>query len=422
MPLKKFISEAEGASEMAKKHLPTHPSKAAKQMPDNSELSKHYGRPNDVGSNPLHSKHLPIHASDAKSSVPDEFHEGEEHDKEEEMYLEALAADAEDAHVKHKAVSFEYDGQEIANRMKDGVFESEEEDEEKLAVEDASLDAYNDEVLGEEDELEIEEEEDELAIEEEEDEESKKEVEEHVSLLVSNEKLSENFKRKTATLFEAAVREQVSKRSKKLQEKYQEKLKEAKRNNLKKVSEELSSFVDYVVEEWLKENEIAIEQSIEVQLAESFFDGIKNLFEQHNIVVPQEKVNLLNDLSEEKQELESKLNEAINTIVDLRKKEESRRKRDIISECSKGLSETEKEKLFALSEGFTFLSDSEFSERVETIKESYFPSSVSKMKDMAEVQVENPIQNTEKKPSQGKVNPNMESYLSALSRLDKYSK
>jgi hypothetical protein len=402
MPLKKVLDEAEGASAKAKAHLPTHPSRAASEMPDNSELKKYYNRPNDEGQKELHKKHLPTHNSSADDQTPEKFHE------EQEVQSEALEKDAEDSHAKKPAVHPAYDGHDVANRMKDGVYEEKEhdehekDDEEKLAVEDAHLDAYNHVVQGKDNK------------------EANKKIHEHVAtILDGNENLSEGFRKKTATIFEAAVKEQVEENSKRIYEHYQAKLEEAKEQNLKELNKNLDSFLKVVVEEWLKENEQSIEQSIEVQLAESFFEGLKDLFENHNIVVPQQKVNLLNDLSEENNKLQKELNEALSQVVELRKQEEERRKKDIISECSSGLADTEKEKLNALAENLSYLNDDDFIEKVQTIRESYFSKSSEKLQDLAEVQIENPV--AEEKQEVRK-DPRMEGYLSAISRMDKYRK
>jgi hypothetical protein len=413
MPLKKVLDEAEGASAKAKAHLPTHPSRAASEMPDNSELKKYYNRPNDEGQKELHKKHLPTHKSSAEDQTPEKFHE------EQDVQSEALEKDAEDSHAKKPAVDPAYDGHDVANRMKDGVYEEKElathkkdgeeelktkkvDGEEELAVEDAHLDAYNSVVQGKDNK------------------EANKKIHEHVAtILDGNENLSEGFRKKTATIFEAAVKEQVEVNSKRIYEHYQSKLEEVKQQNLKELSQNLDSFLNVVVEEWLKENEESIEQSIEVQLAESFFDGLKELFENHNIVVPQEKVNLLNDLSEENEKLQKELNETLSQVVELRKQEEERRKKDIISENSKGLADTEKEKLHALAENLSYLSDDDFSEKVQTIRESYFSKSSHKLQDLAETQIENPV--AEEKQEVRK-DPKMEGYLSALNRMDKYRK
>jgi hypothetical protein len=404
MPLKKVLEEAEGASAKAKAHLPTHASRAASELPDNSELKKYYNRANDEGKKELHKKLLPTHDSNADDETPEKFHE------EQEVQAEALEKDAEDAHAKKPAVDPAFDGHDVANRMKDGVYEEEElkvkkvdgEEELDLKKEDAHLDAYNDLVQGKDNK------------------ESNKKIHEHVAtLLDGNENLSESFRKKTTTIFEAAVKEQVEENSKRIYENFKQKLDEAKNQNLKTLAEELASFLDVVVEEWLQENEEAIEKSVEVQLAESFFEGLKDLFENHNIVVPKEKVNILNDLSEENEKLQKELNEAISQVVSLKKNEEARRKKDIISECSKGLAETEKERLSALAENLSYLNDSDFSEKVQTIRESYFTKSSEKLQDIAETQVENPVE--EEKVSLRK-DPKMEAYLSAMNRLDRYRK
>lgn len=406
MSLKK-VNESEGASAKAKADLPTHASKAGKQVPDNAELSKSFARPNDVGDSALHDKHLPTHASNAKTTTPTKFTESTEHGNEE--LEEALEKDAVDAHKtsKHK-VDPAFDGHDIANRMKDGVYESTDVDSDDEVKEDKSLEDYNNVTLGEEDCVEI-------------DDESKKEMAEHVNALFANQDLTESFKQKTSTIFEAAVSEQVTKRVSKIHERYEAKLQESHSKNFHRLAQNLSTFVDVVAEEWLAENQQAVEESIEVELAESFFNGLKALFEKHNVVVPKDKVNLLNDISEQNKKLKADLNESIAQNVELRKLEEERRKKEILEGHCKGLSEMEKERLVALGESVSYTSDEEFNTKVETIKESYFPKSVNTMRDISDQVTENPVIAEEKKTSK-QPNGAMSAYLDTLTRMERNKK
>jgi hypothetical protein len=156
----------------------------------------------------------------------------------------------------------------------------------------------------------------------------------------------------------------------------QESFESALTEEIEKVKTELAEKVDdylsYAAESWISENELQIEHGIKTEMAESFFDGIKNLFVEHNFTVPEEKFNLLDGMAEELDDMEKKLNEQIDTNIDLNKRIGGFRKMEIVNEIAVGLAETEKEKLTKLAEGVEFETEEDFKSKVETIKESYF--------------------------------------------------
>jgi len=193
------------------------------------------------------------------------------------------------------------------------------------------------------------------------------------ALVSSDADLSEEFKDKAATIFETAVRTRIKEQTKILEAKYEEKL-SAERETIKEaMTEKVDSYLNYVVEEWMKENELAVERGIRTEIAEDFITGLKDLFKEHYIDVPEEKYNVLDDLTNQNKKLEAKLNEQIEKNVDLTKKVSNADRSSIVAEISNDLAETEKEKFTSMAENVEYDSAEKFREKLETIKESYFP-------------------------------------------------
>ena len=193
------------------------------------------------------------------------------------------------------------------------------------------------------------------------------------ALVSSDADLSEEFKDKAATIFETAVRTRIKEQTKILEAKYEEKL-SAERETIKEaMTEKVDSYLNYVVEEWMKENELAVERGIRTEIAEDFITGLKDLFKEHYIDVPEEKYNVLDDLTNQNKKLEAKLNEQIEKNVDLTKKVSNADRSSIVAEISDDLAETEKEKFTSMAENVEYDSAEKFREKLETIKESYFP-------------------------------------------------
>ena len=193
------------------------------------------------------------------------------------------------------------------------------------------------------------------------------------ALVSSDADLSEEFKDKAATIFETAVKTRIKEQTKILEAKYEEKL-SAERETIKEaMTEKVDSYLNYVVEEWMKENELAVERGIRTEIAEDFITGLKDLFKEHYIDVPEEKYNVLDDLTNQNKKLEAKLNEQIEKNVDLTKKVSNADRSSIVAEISDDLAETEKEKFTSMAENVEYDSAEKFREKLETIKESYFP-------------------------------------------------
>ena len=193
------------------------------------------------------------------------------------------------------------------------------------------------------------------------------------ALVSSDADLSEEFKDKAATIFETAVRTRIKEQRKILEAKYEEKLSAEKETIKEAMTEKVDSYLNYVVEEWMKENELAVERGIRTEIAEDFITGLKDLFKEHYIDVPEEKYNVLDDLTNQNKKLEAKLNEQIEKNVDLTKKVSNADRSSIVAEISNDLAETEKEKFTSMAENVEYDSAEKFREKLETIKESYFP-------------------------------------------------
>ena len=209
-----------------------------------------------------------------------------------------------------------------------------------------------------------------------EDSEDKIDVSADVAALIKDEDLSENFKNKAATIFEAAVNAKVKEQKEKIQAAYDEKLQEDIESQKGELVTKVDSYLNYVVEEWMKENSIAIERGIKGEIAEDFISGLKKLFEDHYIDVPDEKYNVLEDQANKIEELEKKLNEQVDKNVEQNKAMGELKRQDIIDEASKDLADTAKEKFNKLAEEVEYSSEKDFTTKIETIKESYFGKKV----------------------------------------------
>jgi len=198
-------------------------------------------------------------------------------------------------------------------------------------------------------------------------------VKEDVDALVAGEDLSEEFKEKAATIFEAAVKSKIRSEVVRMEEGYAVALEEATETIKEELSEKVDDYLGYVVEQWMTENELAIERGLKGEIAEDFINGLKQLFEDHYIDVPDEKYDVLEAQSEKIAELEEKLNATIEENVEKKKVVESLTREQIVSEVSEDLAATEVEKFKSLTEDVDFVGEDTFRAKLDTLKESYFP-------------------------------------------------
>ena len=210
---------------------------------------------------------------------------------------------------------------------------------------------------------------------------------EEVDALVGDADLSEEFKQKAATIFETAIKAKVKEESQRLQGEYETKLKEDTETQKAELVEKVDSYLNYVVEEWMQENKIAIERGIKGEIAEDFIGGLKKLFEDHYIDVPDEKYNVLEDQASKIEDLEKKLNEEIEKNVELNKSNGELKREDIAKAVSADLTDIEKEKFNKLAEEVEYSNEEDFTTKVKTIKESYFGKKEAKSNDIDDVAV-----------------------------------
>ena len=218
-------------------------------------------------------------------------------------------------------------------------------------------------------------------------EESELDIKADVDALIGDSDLSEEFKQKAATIFETAIRAKVKEESQRLQGEYETKLKEDTEAHKADVVEKVDSYLNYVVEEWMQENKIAIERGIKGEIAEDFIGGLKKLFEDHYIDVPDEKYNVLEDQASKIEDLEKKLNEEIEKNVTSHKTIGELKREDIAKAVSENLTDVEKEKFNKLAEEVEYSNEEDFTTKVTTIKESYFGKQEAKSNDIDDVAV-----------------------------------
>ena len=197
------------------------------------------------------------------------------------------------------------------------------------------------------------------------------------ALVSADADLSEEFKEKAATIFETAVKTRLAEKGKEIQAKADKEVEEKVSAVKEELVEKVDSYLNYVVEEWIKDNKLAIDKGIRSEIAEDFISGLKTLFKEHYIDVPEEKYDVLEAMAQEKEELEKKLNEEIEKNVELSKSNSTFSKEKIFSEAADGLADTETEKLKELAENIEFKDEQDFSKKLDTIKESYFPKTKS---------------------------------------------
>ena len=200
-------------------------------------------------------------------------------------------------------------------------------------------------------------------------------VDEDLSALLSGEELSEEFQEKAKTIFEAAITAKVNEAVKKIEEQYEEKLVEELVEYKVELTERVDSYLEYVAQEWMEENALQVEQGLKSEMTESFLSGMRGLFEEHYVSIPEEKYDVVENMVEKLDEMESKLNEQIERNISLNQRLGESVADHILADVSEGLAISQKEKLASLAEGVEFESEEEYREKLETLKESYFQKS-----------------------------------------------
>jgi len=197
-------------------------------------------------------------------------------------------------------------------------------------------------------------------------------IEEDVNALLGGEELSEEFKEKARVIFEAALTSKIKEIQETLEVQFEAKLDEERETLKESLTERVDSYLEYVCEEWMKENELAIEHGLKTEMTESFLSGMKGLFEEHYVTIPEEKYDVLESMVDKLDDMETKLNEQIDKNIGLNKRLAESVSDNILDNVSEGLAATQKEKLASLAESIEFESEEEYREKLETLKESYF--------------------------------------------------
>ena len=292
------------------------------------------------------------------------------------------------------------------------------EEEEKPADQVVSEEeTTEEEVVAEEETAEVEETQEVVAEEEATEEEvveEKIDVDADINALIEGEKLSEEFEAKARTIFESAIKAKVAELSEQVKISYEEKLVEEVSEIKKELQERVDSYLEYVASEWLEENQLAAEAGLKTEMTESFLEGMKSLFEEHYVTIPEDKYDVLNSMVDKLDEMENKLNEQIKSNVALNRRLAESVADVIFAEVTEGLADTQREKLASLAENVEFESEEDYREKLVTLRESYFPSKPGTQRDKSENLSEGDEASTPQ-PVSGL----MESYLQTMSRVSK---
>ena len=198
------------------------------------------------------------------------------------------------------------------------------------------------------------------------------------ALFADDETISEEFKSKVSTIFEARVQDRITQLEEETEARYAGMLEEAVESIKQDLTEKVDDYLSYIVEQWMEENQIAIESGLRAEMTEDFIAGLRNLFAENYIDVPAEKVDLVEELAAKVEELEGKLNEEIDRGVSYAKALVESRKSELTREVCEGLTDTQVEKIKSLAESVEFSTEDEYKEKLETIRENYFPSGIVK--------------------------------------------
>ena len=314
----------------------------------------------------------------------------------------------------------------MSEEMQDSIADINEEQLETMKLEDVEV--KDEEILDEakskkvedtdEDEAEVEVDDDESEVEEDEEEVEEEEVEESTvdfsddlnALVEGEESLAEGFKDKAALIFEAAISSKLKVEVAKLEESYESKLEEATTAVKESLVDKVDSYLSYVAEQWVEENKLQVESGLRTEIAESFMSSLYDVFAEHHIDVPEEKVNLVDELAEQVEKLSGQLNESVDKGIELSKTIKEHQRVDAIAEATIGMTELDIDKLKGLVESVEFDDVESFTSKIETIKESYFKVKSSKPEE--ELLVSDDADKS--------VSPSMAAYVAAINNNTKF--
>jgi len=295
---------------------------------------------------------------------------------------------------------------ETAKGMKEEEAEVEVEEDQEIVSEG---EATEEEVVSEEETTE-----EEVVVETTEESEEVIDVEEDINALISGEELSEEFQEKARTIFEAAIRTKIAEIKEEMKSEYEKSLVEEVAAVKAELSERTDAYLEYVADEWISENQLAVEHGLKTEMTESFLTGMRGLFEDHYVTIPEEKYDVIHSMVEKLDEMEDKLNEQINKNVALNKRLSESVADVILADVSEGLALSQKEKLASLAENVEFESESNYREKLATLRDSYFSANPSAQRNHSEN-----ISEGAEGGHQPEVSGLMESYLQTLNRVSK---
>ena len=254
----------------------------------------------------------------------------------------------------------------------------------------------------------------EVVAESQEDEAEELDVNDDINALVAGEELSEEFQEKAKTIFEAAINSKVAKIEEALEADHVKALTEEVAEFKNELTERVDSYLEYVASEWMQENQLAVDQGLKGELSESFMTGLKGLFEEHYVSVPEDKYDVLESMVNKLDEMEEKLNEQIDKNVNLNKRLAESTSDGILSDVSEGLAVTQKDKLASLAESVEFETENDYREKLVTLRNSYFPTKqvISNQSDSSDFI-------TEENGQEVQATGHMANYLSTLQRVAK---
>jgi len=239
-----------------------------------------------------------------------------------------------------------------------------------------------------------------------------------VDALMFGESLSEEFREKAATIFESAVVVRVKEEVARLEEEFEEKLAEQVDSITEGLVDKIDGYLDYIVEQWIEQNEIALESGIKTDIMESFITGMKGLFEEHYIDVPEEKYDVLGEMEAKIDALEEKLDEQVERNIDLKKSLSEATRKEIVKTISEGLTDTETEKFLALAEELTYDSEDSFQTKVQTIRENYFNGTKTTRSLVQSVVTDSPVDELNEDTQYQNIDPTVAAYVNAIKNLN----
>ena len=309
-------------------------------------------------------------------------------------------------------------GAKPADPMPAGMKEEDESSEGEVVAED---EAKTDEVVSEEETTETEETQEVVAEEETTEEETEEviaeeeiDIEADVNALLEGEELSEEFQNKARTIFEAAIKSKLADVRESVKAEYEEQLVEEVAAIKSELEERVDAYLEYVSDEWMTDNQIAVESGLKSEMTDSFLTGMKSLFEEHYVSVPEDKYDVIESMVDKLDEMEGKLNEQIEKNVALNRRLAESSADVVFGEVTEGLATTQKEKLATLVEKVEFESESDYREKLVTLKESYFPSNAGAQRDKSEN-----LSEETSTPTYQDISSSMETYLQTLNRVAK---